>query len=350
MKIAKYLFLLILLCLGTLSVFVATKDGSYTIERKKIVDVPRSIVYKYVTDKQNWDSINPWKNENWRINQIDSLDEDTVLHNITINEITNDLKLSIRDTLKNKTVLSWSTKGNLSFRDKFLGIIGRGVNNDFADKFDEGLSAINTTLTREVNTYDIKLDGFIKRDTIFYIQKVIAAKVEEIPQKIKYFLPKLKEVLISTNTARNGEPFIIYHQKDTVNNLYKFSIAVPTKVKIYTSADSEFYTGQINPSSTIKATLTGNYNHKKEALKKIHGFMTENNLEVSDNFKEIEVLVNNITTDKLASKWKTEIYVPVRPIKKEVPVKKVKSIDPDSLITQSIIKDIQNADKNKKTP
>ncbi|MCL9805423.1 AraC family transcriptional regulator [Flavobacterium amniphilum] len=347
MKIAKYIFLLILLTIGTVSVFVATKDGSYTIERKKIIDVPKSIVYKYVTDKQNWDSINPWKDEIWKINKIENPDEETLIHNITINEIVNDLKLTIKDTLNKKTVLSWKTEGSLSFRDKFLSIIGRGVSNDFADKFDEGLNSINHTLTREINTYTIKLDGFIKRDTIFYIQKVMSAKAEEIPQKIKFYLPKLKELIITTNTPTKGAPFIVYHQKDTVNNLYKFSLAIPTAKKVYTSTDSEFYTGQINPSSTVKATLTGNYNHKKEALSKIREFMVKNNLEQSDNFKEIEVISKNITTDKSASKWITEIFVPVRPIKKEAPVEKAKSVNQDS-ITEAIVKDILNADKNRK--
>lgn len=348
MKIAKYIILLILLCAGTLSVFVATKDGSYAIERSKIIDVPKDIVYKYVTDSQNWDSINPWRKEIWKINQTDTLDNETLIQNITVNGIANELILTIKDTLNKKTVLKWTTKGDLTFKDKFLSIIGRGVKNDFADKFDNGLDAINLVLTREVNTYDIKIDGFIKRDTVFYIQKVVAAKAEEIPLRIQYYLPKLRELIIATNTPTNGDPFLIYHSKDTVNNLYKFSVAIPTKKKIHTSTDSEFYTGQINPSSTIKATLTGNYNHKKEALKQLREYMVKSDLEQSDKYKEIEVIRRNITTDKSASKWLTEIYLPVRPIKKQIPVSKEKT-NQDSIAKASneIIKEA-TPDKTKK--
>ena len=347
MKIAKYIILLILLSAGTLSVFVATKDGSYVIERTKLIDVQKDIVYKYVTDTQNWDSINPWKKEVWKINSTDTIDNETLIQNININGISNELTLTIKDTLHKKTILSWTTKGSLTFKDKFLSIIGRGVKNDFADKFDEGLDRINTILTREVNTFDIKIDGFVKRDTIFYIQKVVAAKAEEIPQRIKFYVPKLRALIIATNTPTNGAPFLIYHTKDTINNLYKFSVAIPTKRKIYTSTDSEFYTGQVNPSSTVKATLTGNYNHKKEALKQLRDYMVKNGLEQSDKYKEIEVITKNITTDKSASKWLTELYIPVRPIKKEVPVKKEKAINQDS-VTNAIVKDILNADKNRK--
>lgn len=343
MKIAKYIFLLIMLCLGTLSVFVATKDGSYTIVRKKVIDTPKDLVYKYVTDSENWDSINPWKKENITINNITKIDGESITHYITLNKNNNELVLNFKDTLNQKTLLTWSTKGSLTFKDKFLGIIGRGVNNDFADRFDEGLNTINTILNRELHTYEVRFDGFVKRDTVFYIQKVVMAKAEEIPLRIKEFLPKLKGVLTSTNTAINGNPFLVYHSKDTLNNVYKFSVAIPTKEKIYTSMDSEFLTGQINPSSTVKATLVGNYNHKKKALEKIHEYMTQNKLEQSDNFKEIDVISRNITTDKSASKWITEIYIPVRPIKSAV-VRKEKKINQDS-ITKAIIKDIMNAEK-----
>ena len=63
MRIAKYLFLLLLLICGTVSVFVATKDGKYTVEKTKIIDVPKDIAFKYTADLKNWDSINPWMRE-----------------------------------------------------------------------------------------------------------------------------------------------------------------------------------------------------------------------------------------------------------------------------------------------
>ncbi len=320
MKIAKYIFLLLLLSVGTISVFVATKDGSYQIQRKKIIDVSKDIAYKYVAEDKNWDSINPWKADNWKISEIQKLNDSTITHNITINEVNHELTLTFKDTLSKKTVLTWSTKGQMDFKEKFLGLINRGTDNNFAKKFDDGLLAINNILTREINTYTIKVDGFVKRDTVFYIQRPVSCKIEEIPSKINYFLPKLNELLKITNTPSNGVPFLIYHSKDSIKNKYTFSIAVPTKKKIYTSAESDIYNGQTDPFGAIKATLTGNYNHKKEALAKIKTFIEENHLEQSDTYKEIELIPKNITTDKSASKWVTEIYIPVRP-KKIVPIK-----------------------------
>lgn len=347
MKIAKYLFLLALLLAGTISVFVATKDGKYAIQHKKIIDVSRDLVYKYVADSKNWDSINPWKGEKFSIKSTEKVTNESITQQIILNEIENQLHLEFRDTLKNKTLAIWSTQGDLSFQDKFLSIIGKGKKNDFEDRFEEGLSAINKTLTREINSFDIKIDGFVKRDTIFYIQRPLVSTKEQIPAMIKHYLPKLQQLLTATRTASSGNPFLIYHAQDSVANQFKYSIAIPLKKKIYTSSDSDIITGQINPSSTLKATVKGNYIHLNKALRSLYNELPKYKLEVSDKYKYLEVISKNPSTDKLASNWLTEIYLPVRPIKKDPPIKKEKKINQDSL-TKAIIKDILSADKNQK--
>lgn len=347
MKIAKYLFLLTLLLAGTISVFVATKEGKYSIEHKKVIEVSRDIVYKYVADGKNWDSINPWTGEKFIIKSTEKVPNESISQQIILNDIENQLRLEFRDTLKNKTLAIWSTKGNLSFQDKFLSIIGKGKKNDFEDRFEEGLSAINKTLTREINSFSLKIDGFVKRDTVFYIQRPLVSKKEQIPMMIKYHLPKLQKVLSSTGTPTNGNPFLIYHAQDSSKNQFKYSIAIPIKKKIYTSSESDIITGQINPSSTLKATVKGNYIHLQKGLETLYKELPKYKLEISDKFKYLEVISKNPTTDKSASNWLTEIYLPVRPIKKAPVVKKVKKINQDSL-TKAIINDILSADKNRK--
>nr|WP_305070047.1 GyrI-like domain-containing protein [Flavobacterium covae] len=141
---------------------------------------------------------------------------------------------------------------------------------------------------------------------------------------IKRFVPKLQKILTSTNTPINGAPFLIYHAKDSIQNQFKYSIAIPIKKKIYTSGDSDILSGQINPSSTVKATVKGNYIHLAKAIPQLYAFMQKNKLEQSDKYREIEVLVKNSTAYQSASSWVTEIYIPVRPIKIATKVSVVK--------------------------
>jgi effector-binding domain-containing protein len=330
MRIAKYIFLLFLLIAGTLSVFVATKDGKYFIEKSKIIEVPRATVYNYIADSKNWDTLNPWKEEKNDLKTIERFENDSILQILKLNDVESNLRITLSDTLKN-TKIVWSTKGEMGFKDKFFALINRGVKNTIGEKFDKGLVTLNTILTTEINTFDIKMNGFVERDTIFYIQRPISCTTEELPKKIKSILPKLNQLLKNTNTPSDGAPFIIYHSRDTINNKITFSVAIPTKQKVFTTPESDIYTGQTNPFQAVKATLTGNYSHKKEAIRKIFAFMEANRLEQSDRHKEIEIIPVNNATEKSASKWVTEIYIPVRP--KKTTVTNVKPVKKDSITT-----------------
>jgi effector-binding domain-containing protein len=336
MRIAKYIFLLVLLITITVSVFVATKDGNYIVTKSKQIDVSKEIVFNYVSDSKNWETINPWKGENTKVKSVQKIDGETILQNIIINEVPAELELTFRDTLSKKTIVTWTTKGKLSFKDKFLSIINRGTHNDFAEKFENGLATLNTILTTEINSFTIKVDGFVNRDTVFYIQRPISCKIEELPAKIKNILPKLNQLLKITNTPKNGEPFIIYHSIDSLANKITVSVAIPTKQKVFTSAESDIYTGQTNPFQAVKATLTGNYNHKKEALDQLSEFMSKNKLERSDRNKVVEIIPINSLTEKSAAKWITEIYIPVRPKKIIIKVKPVKKDTLNTIIENKV--------------
>ncbi|GAQ48104.1 hypothetical protein FPK15_contig00005-0021 [Flavobacterium psychrophilum] len=102
MRIAKYIFLLLLLITITISVFVATKDGSYVVTKHKEINVPKEIVFNYVSNSKNWETINPWKGENAKIQSVQKIDGEIILQNIVINKIPAELKLTIKDTLIKK--------------------------------------------------------------------------------------------------------------------------------------------------------------------------------------------------------------------------------------------------------
>ncbi len=323
MKIAKYLFLLLLLLAGTIAVFVATKNGNYTIKKTTYIKVPEKIVFNFLANKNNWIEFisakeNPKKDNSLSVFEKDSIQK--IFFNKKGLPITT--TLFIKDSLKN-TKLTWVLKGKMSFEDKFLSIIGKGVPNDYEDRIENNLQKINTFLTEEQNSFSVKINGFVKRDTLYYIQKPVTTTQENLPKVLKKVLPQLIKLLHNTNTPQNGNPFIIYHKKDTISRNVTLSIAVPTKYKIYTSSDSDIFSGQINPYQAVKTTLLGNYNHKENAYLQTKEYLLKNKLEQNSKTKIIEVLPKNSFTDKLASKWITQIYIPVRLKKLTVRVRPV---------------------------
>ena len=68
MRIIKYLFLLLLLSFVALSIFIATQKGSFTVERSKIINSPKSSLFNYVNDYKNWGEWNSLAVEDSLIN------------------------------------------------------------------------------------------------------------------------------------------------------------------------------------------------------------------------------------------------------------------------------------------
>ena len=314
MKIAKYILLLIVLLFTATAVFVSTKEGAYYIEKSKIISIPKATLYSYIKDLKNNSEYNAWQKELISIKNLNFTDNDSVTQMIFLKDKNFKIHWVFKDTL-NSTLVTCSTSGELPFKDKFLYLLNKGVQYNFEEKFEDQLSSINTILTTEINTFTIKLDGFVARDTVFYIQKIVDCPEIDLPKKINSVLPKLTTLLKSTGTKSNGSPFVIYHSRDTILHTINFSIAIPTLHKVFTSSESDIVTGQTNPFQAVKATLTGNYIHKQKALEQIFAFMEKNKLEQSDKHKEIDIIQKNITTEKSAAKWKTEILIPVRPKK-----------------------------------
>jgi effector-binding domain-containing protein len=359
MKIAKYFFLLILLFVTTLLVFVATKDSNYFVKRTKIINIPKATVFNYISEFKNWETFGPWKKQDpsikfifpekttglnsyytWtgkdgegKIKTVFVAENDSIIQDMTFNGSESKTSWIFKDTLKG-TKITWTNKGKLGFTEKlFLFTLG-GVDKIMGKMFEDGLSNLDTILTTTpaIDTYKITIDGFVRRDTVYYIQRPLTCLPEELPKKIKTILPVLSKFLYSTGTQTNGSPFIVYHPKNNLNKKILFSIAIPTKEKIYTSAESDIVTGQTNDYQAVKATLTGDYIHKKEAYDQLYEYMTKNKLEKSPKNKITEIIIKNSVTEAKPSNWITEIYIPVRPKKLVISVKPVKNSTQNKLI------------------
>jgi hypothetical protein len=338
MKIIKYLLALIILLSTSISILVTTKKGDYYQSESKIINLPKEKIYSYVSELKNWENfyqprsnfkqINFSKNTNQINSFINWTDKEGIVDIKTVflskndsisqvlyaNNRESEMFWKLKDTL-NKTKVLWGIKGNMDFLEKLKTLTTTRLKLEKQNNynFKEGLVSLEKAILTEVNDYKITINGFVKQDTTFYLQHAIKCKTSELPEKIKFWLPKIKKLITTTHTETKGFPFVIYHAKDSIKNTITFSIAVPTKEKIYTSPGSNIYPGQTMPLQMIKATLKGDYSHKKEAIKKINAFIKKNNLLRNEKHKDFEIIIKDITTEPLVSKWVVEICIPVKP-------------------------------------
>jgi predicted transcriptional regulator YdeE len=360
MKIAKYLFLLLILLATTVSVFIATKDGRYTVQKSRIINVPKEKVYNYVLDYKNWANFDFIKKDSalilnyspitagiksqlsWQgsttsgnIKSLFVIENDSISQEMSYNGEASQMNWKFKDTL-NSTKVTWSANGEMNFKEKCYALIYGESKIKMGILFEKGLANISNILSTETNTFKINVEGFVERDTLVYLQSLAQCNIKDLPQRIKKIVPKLKLLASNTNTKSGGSPFIVYHSRDTIANTIKFSIAIPVTKKVYTSQESDILPGQIMPFQAVKATLEGDYSHKNDLLQQVYQYMKKNKLSQNYSFKVIEILRKSIATDESPAQWVTDIYVPVK-LKKAI-VKPVKR-DTIPAVVNTIAKD-----------
>ncbi|MFI0490761.1 transcriptional regulator [Flavobacterium sp.] len=351
MRILKYLFLLFLLSLVALTIFVATQKGDYTVERSKIINSPRPLVFNYVNDTKNWVAWNSWAVEDagikvtnspntigngsfysWEgkegsgnVQTISIKENDNIVQKMNYNGNDSDVYIHFKDTVGG-TKVTWKTIGKMSFSYKILTAFNSNLKSVISIMFEKSLANLDKKLNYEVNTFSAKVNGLVNVQKSFYLAQTFTSEISKVDKNSGIVFPKIISYCKKNNISINGKPFIIHHTYDTINKLTKISICIPIRDSIANVAQNSISLNKIEAYQALKTTLTGDYIHKKKALVKAKEYFTANFLNANDTFSFIEIYTNGTIETKNPSKWITEIYIPVRP---KVVYKKPLAIEPN---------------------
>lgn len=338
MRILKYLFLLLLLSLFTLSVFVATQKGDFTVERSKVINSPKSEVFNYVNEYRNWEDFSSWsvedpeikinypqktigkgasyswegKDGNGDIQTLFVKENDSIAQKMNYDGTISDVFWSFKDT-RGGTKVTWTIKGKMSFLLKIYTAFNGGIEKVIGKMFEKSLANLDKTLDYEMNTYDVKVDGVVKKPEIFYLHQTFTSKISNVLKNFKIVSPKIIDFCKKNAIGIAGKPFILYHTYDLTNGLTKISICVPIKTEIFTSEGSDILAGKLPAFEAVKTTLTGDYSHTNKALDKAVSYFNANKLLRDATFSHLEIFTTGKTEIKSPSKWVTEIYYPIKP-------------------------------------
>ncbi|MBP6758342.1 MAG: transcriptional regulator [Flavobacterium sp.] len=337
MRILKYLFLLLLLSLVALSIFVATQKGEFTVERSKIINSPKSAVYNYVNDSNNWkewnslaveDSlikITPSKTStgkgssfSWQGKEgegdlltINAKESDSIIQKMNFNGNAADVSIYFKDTL-GKTKISWKAKGQMGFLFKVMTAFNGGANKIFGSMFEKSLINLDKKLDYEINTYSVKVDGLVNKTETFYLAQTFTSEFSKVSKNAGIVFFKITDFCKKNNIAISGKPFIIYHTYDTANELTRLSICIPIKNPIFIIEGSDISSKTLAPFQAVKTTLTGDYSHTQKALDKTVDYLRSKYLTVDPAFSRLEIYTIGKNEINNPSKWITEIYYPIK--------------------------------------
>lgn len=312
MKILKYILLLLLLLGIAFIVFVATQRGDYKIVRAKEINIAKDIVFTFITDSSANQDWSPWKSNEAFFKNIKTVPNDSIIQNITLSEVKNESLMRFQKTKKG-VLITWEMKGSLDFNLKLLSVLQGGVENVIGDKLDEGLENINSYLVKELKTYNIKINGLVTKHMTNYIQQIDTCNAAEFQKISKSMLQNMMSFVEKNDIKIIGLPFITYENISNNDKEIIFAMCVPVEEEILTTPGSEISGGHFEEFLAVKATLNGDYSHRKEAWNKARNYARKNKLvENSINGKFIEVYNISLPKERKPSKWVTEFYVPVK--------------------------------------
>lgn len=344
MKILKYIFLLILLAFFALSVFVATQKGSFEVQRSKIIKSPRTTVFNYVNDYRNWENFGSWKTDDpnmqfvypaitsgkgasysWKgtdgdgkMKTVDVKDNESIFQKMDYVGSLSDVYWTFKDTTGG-TKVTWRSKGTMGFGFKIYTIFKGGADKVIGGMYERSLVNLDKSLDYEMHTYNIKVNGLVKKLGAFYLQQRITSKIVNVPKNIRIMLPKLIHFFKKNNITMHGKPFVIYHTYDLARGLTDMSVCIPVDQEIFTSPGSDITSGKLESFTAVKTTLTGDYTHLKEAWDKTSEYISKNGL-IENPGPSVELYNISIEQEKHPSKWVTEIYIPA--VSKNIPLVK----------------------------
>ncbi|WP_164998697.1 SRPBCC family protein [Flavobacterium sp. 140616W15] len=213
MRILKYIFLLLLLSLVSLTVFVATQKGDFTVERSKVIKIQRAPLFNFVNDYRNWADFSSWIVEDpttqfvypqntsglnasfsWKGNDGNGdIKTTAVTDTQSINQKMNfdgslaDVSWVFKDTLGG-TKVTWKSKGTMSFLFKIYSALHGGADKVIGTMYEKSLANLDKILVYETNTFDIKVDGVVKKPETFYISQTFTSEIAKITKTLELLL------------------------------------------------------------------------------------------------------------------------------------------------------------------
>lgn len=344
MRILKYFFLLIILALVGVTVYVATQSGEFKETRSTIVKTPRSTVFDYVNNYKNWETFGSWMNMysdikfnygaktigsgakfSWQNNSdkgdiktVFIKENDSIVQQATFNETRATISWKFKDTIGGTKITIYS-KGNMDIITKISSFFKGGVTAILDDFYEKSLNNLDKTLTYEMKTYSIKVNGIVQRPSGFCLKQTVSCRISSVSKHTKILMARMIYFFKKNKIAMAGKPFVSYDRYDLANDFTTISVCIPVGQQIFISPGSDVSSAEIIAFTCVKTTLTGDYSHRKEVWAKTKKYISDNGLKENVAGSYTEMYVRTIDDIKQPSKWITELYIPVFPKAVELP-------------------------------
>lgn len=337
MKSFKYLLFLVLIVFIGLAIYVAVQPNSFEVKRTRTIKAPAAVIYDYVLDLKNWEawtatnsttegtftertkgvgSSYSWNDREHSASILTitsatpykSIGFDMQKEAFPKSEITLDF---IANEDGSTSITQAISSSNLSFKFKLFSVFNGGIEEQVGPTYERNLKKLDSLILTGMEKFDITINGITQHSGGFYLYNTTSCKMDDFTTKMQDMLGQVGAYAMSHNIRMAGKPFVLYHKWDEDNNTVMFSCCIPTSEKIIT-IDSAIVTGQLEPFTALKTTLTGNYSNLKKAWAKAMAYVPENGLEFAEQGPMLETYITDPMTTLNPADWKTEIFIAIK--------------------------------------
>ena len=341
MKAVKYILFLLLIFIIGFAIYIAVQPNSFEVTRSRTINAPQQVVYNEVIDLRNWEEWSAWKemDPDMIIKYPEKTqgvggsytweDEDGIgtMKTVTATpykSIQQDMQFAefpkstvswnFETTEDQKTKVTWSISGkNLPFQFKLFSTLMGGMESQIGPAYERSLKMLDSVVVADMNRYTIDVNGFTQHSGGYYLYKSASSKISDYGAKMKELFPQVAGYAITHNISFAGAPFVYIEKWDEANDAVIFSCCVPTQTRIITE-DPEILTGQLQPFTTLKTVLKGNYSNLNEAWEKAFEYIETNSIyEPVENGPMLETYPTDPSQVPNPADWVTEIYIAVQP-------------------------------------
>lgn len=340
MKIIKYLLFLILIIIIGSSIYFGTKDGTYDVQDTLEIQAPAEVVFNKVNDYKSWETWGPWKAQDslmvfkyaektsgegasysWDGKMSGAMTTTKVIpykeieQNLTLNTPAGERHSKVYWTFEEVdgvTKVTWGTKGEHNMVDKaYFTLSGSNFEAAMHKMNREGLDGLADKVLEDMKKYSIHVDGVTQYGGGYYMYTTSVAKQSELDQKTEPMLKMVTDFVTENNLNISGKPFTLFNEIDDSNNTVIFSTGIPVKEKVITPEGSPVVCGFMDPVSTVKTSLKGNYSNLPEAYVQGRKYIEANRLQADPNGKLFEVYITDPEETPNPADWLTEVYIPI---------------------------------------
>ncbi len=341
MKIFKYLLFLLLILFIAGSIYVATKDGEFSVTSSRTINAPAPMLYREIADLSNWTTWEGWSSkegidltlsektsgegasisweaDNMRDGEItttSAIPYSKLDQEVFMETATGTASGRIEWTLEpenGQTKVTWNLSGSQSFKEKLAFTLqDKDMTEILQPIFEENLQDLEENVIRKMEEYSINVDGVTEHGGGYYMYMTTAAKLGEVNARASEMIDQVTIYMQENNISISGKPFVIYNQRDERSGTTIFSAAVPTPSQVITPSGSAVLNGYLQPQKAVKTTLKGNRKNAAEAWEATYRYIEENELQVDPQGKPFEIYLTNPAEVDNPALWITEVYIPV---------------------------------------